>query len=92
MQTRKWGPAAVALLALAAFNGRLAHAETHDDHLHQPLDADSSLTLDMVVDAALAAHPERLLLDARQQQAEAEEERLGGRIPQHVFVPLGHIQ
>ena len=71
MQTRKWGPAAVALLILAALNGRLAHAETHDDHLHQPLEADPSLTLDMVVDAALAAHPERLVLDARQQQAEA---------------------
>ena len=75
MQTPKWRPAAVALMVLVACHGSLVHAAAHDDHPHRSLEADPSLTLDRVVDAALATHPERLELDARQHQAEAWERR-----------------
>jgi len=51
--------------------GNLAQADTHATHLHDPLAIDTSLTLGEVVDAAVDAFPEKPVLEARRDQAEA---------------------
>lgn len=60
---------------LTALNGTPAQSATYDNHPHRALESDPSLTLDMVVDAALAIYPERPVLDARFDQAEAWDRR-----------------
>ena len=71
IRTSKWRPAAIVFLVLTALIGCSAEAAPHDDRAHERLDVDPSLTLAMVVDAALAEYPERPVLEARQEQAEA---------------------
>ncbi len=71
MQICKLRLAALVLLMLIASSGWSAEAAPHDNHAHQLLEVDSTLTLGMVIDEALAVYPERPVLDARQEQAEA---------------------
>lgn len=46
-------------------------AAQHDDHAHEPLSVDPSLTIDDVIQTTLATYPQSLTLDARRQQADA---------------------
>lgn len=66
----RWSMTAL-LLVLAALPAVPALADSHTDHGHTPIAVDPGLTLDAVVDAALAAYPRALELDARQLQADA---------------------
>lgn len=71
MSVREWWSATALLLVLAALPCASARADEHTDHAHEPVAVDPELTLDAVVDAALAAYPKAPELDARQSQADA---------------------
>lgn len=71
MQIRTWMPLAAVVFFLVAPPCAPYVAAQHDDHAHEPLSVDASLTVAEVIQATLTTYPESLVLDARRQQADA---------------------